>query len=151
VERAKNYFDGMWSVGTAQPGICINPANGEHAAQFSEASLDDALTAIGAARHAFDHGAWSRSPRLRESVLLEFAANLQARAPEIERWLVTLNGKLTREARGESPPLCLNCAFMRVWRATCGGAWPRSTTVAIRNSAVNLLAWLASSCHGMRR
>jgi len=101
VERAKNYFDGMWSVGTAQPGICINPANGEHAAQFSEASLDDALTAIGAARHAFDHGAWSRSPRLRESVLLEFAANLQARAPEIERWLVTLNGKLTREARGE--------------------------------------------------
>ena len=101
MERAKNYFDGMWSVGTAQPGICINPANGEHAAQYSEASLDDALTAIGAARQAFDHGAWSRSPRLREAVLLEFAANLQARAPEIERWLVTLKGKLTREARGE--------------------------------------------------
>ena len=77
MERAKNYLDGMWSFGTGQPGICINPANGEHAAQYSEASLDDALTAIGAARQAFDHGAWSRSPRLREAVLLEFAANLQ--------------------------------------------------------------------------
>jgi len=101
MDRALNYFGGRWTAGAGAAGDCINPATSDVAAQFSEATLDEALPAIEAARAAFDTGTWSRSPRLREAVLLEFAANLQARAPEIERWLVTLNGKLAREARGE--------------------------------------------------
>ena len=101
MERALNYFEGRWTAGAGPAGACINPANGEVAAQFSEVTLAEVLPAIDAARVAFDSGIWPRSPRLRESVLLEFAANLAARAPEIERWLVTLNGKLAREAKGE--------------------------------------------------
>ncbi|MFN9452246.1 MAG: aldehyde dehydrogenase family protein, partial [Rubrivivax sp.] len=101
MDRALNYFGGHWTAGAGAAGDCINPATSEVAAQFSDATLDEALPAIEAARAAFDTGPWSRSPRRREAVLLEFAANLQARAPEIEHWLVTLNGKLAREARGE--------------------------------------------------
>lgn len=101
MERALNFFSGRWAAGAGAAGVCTNPADGEPVANYSESLLDEALSAIEDARTAFDHGAWPRSPRLREAVLLEFAARLQARAPEVERWLVTLNGKLAREARGE--------------------------------------------------
>jgi betaine-aldehyde dehydrogenase len=120
--RALNYFSGRWTAGTGAAGECINPATSEVAAQFSDATLDEALSAIEAARTAFDAGPWSRSPRLREAVLLEFAANLQARAPEIERWLVTLNGKLAREARGE---LATAVSELRFYAGLARNLWGR--------------------------
>jgi acyl-CoA reductase-like NAD-dependent aldehyde dehydrogenase len=101
MERALNFLGGSWAASDGPPGVCINPATGEPAAHYSEASAEEVLAAVAAARAAFDRSAWPRSPRLREAVLLEFAANLQARAAQVEQWLVTLNGKLAREARGE--------------------------------------------------
>jgi acyl-CoA reductase-like NAD-dependent aldehyde dehydrogenase len=122
MERALNFFGGRWTVGQGQAGVCINPATAEPAAEYSEASLDEALAAIDAARAAFDQGPWPRSPRLREAVLLEFAAQLQARAPEIERWLVTLNGKLAREARGE---LATAVSELRFYAGLARNLWGR--------------------------
>ena len=85
MDCALNFLGGSWVASDRPPGVCINPATGEPAAQFSEASAEEARAAVAAARVAFDRGAWPRSPRLRETVLLEFAANLQARAPQIEQ------------------------------------------------------------------
>jgi acyl-CoA reductase-like NAD-dependent aldehyde dehydrogenase len=64
MERALNFFGGRWTAGQGQAGACINPATAEPAAEYSEASLDEALAAIDAARAAFDQGPWPRSPRL---------------------------------------------------------------------------------------
>lgn len=126
MERALNYFDGRWTAGRGEVGVCINPADGAPVAQYSEASLDEALAAIDAARKAFDQGPWSRSPRLRESVLLEFAANLQAQALELERWLVTLNGKLGREARGE---IATAVSELRFYAGLARNLWGRVAEV----------------------
>jgi methyl-accepting chemotaxis protein len=50
MERALNYFGGRWTAGHAAAGECINPATSEVAAQFSDATLNEALPAIEAAR-----------------------------------------------------------------------------------------------------
>lgn len=151
MERALNYFDGRWTAGRGEVGVCINPADGAPVAQYSEASLDEALAAIDAARKAFDQGPWSRSPRLRESVLLEFAANLQAQALELERWLVTLNGKLGREARGEIATAVSELRFYAGLARNLWDAWLKSTMAVSRRSVVSPPVSPRSSCRGMRR
>lgn len=126
MERALNYFSGQWTAGSGDAGYCINPADGEPVALFSEAQLDEGVAAITAARTAFDQGAWPRSPRLREAVLLEFATRLEARAPEIEHWLVTLNGKLAREARGE---VATAVSELRFYAGLARNIWGRAAEV----------------------
>ena len=126
MDQALNYFDGRWTAGAGTARDCINPANSVPAAQYTEASLDEALASIDAARTAFDYGPWPRSPRLREAVLLEFAANLQARAPEIESWLVTLNGKLAREARGE---IATAVSELRFYAGLARNLWGRTAEI----------------------
>ena len=54
-----------------------------------------------AARRAFDHGAWAASPRLRQRVLLDWAAALQARADALAELLTLENGKVIAQSRGE--------------------------------------------------
>lgn len=98
---SKNYFDNVWQMGSGSGGDCHDPATWTLAATYSSASVAEADAAIKAARRAFDGGTWPHVPRLRADILYEFAARLQARINEIEPWLVTLNGKLQREARGE--------------------------------------------------
>jgi betaine-aldehyde dehydrogenase len=101
---AKQLINGQWlttTSGTERIGQCFNPATGEVAALFADGTAAEAQAAVHAARQAFETTAWRRSPRLRAEALLDFATRLEARKDEIADWLVTLNGKLRREAMGE--------------------------------------------------
>jgi len=104
MQTAKQLIGGRWltTVGAHERlGEAFNPASGEVAALFAEGSATEAQAAVAAALQAFEHTAWKRSPRLRAEVLLDFATRLDARKEDIADWLVTLNGKLRREALGE--------------------------------------------------
>ncbi|WP_421953813.1 aldehyde dehydrogenase family protein [Polaromonas sp.] len=104
MQTAKQLIDGRWLTpvsGGERIGQAINPATGDVAALFCDGTAAEAEAAVAAALRAFDNTAWKRSPRLRAEVLLDFAAKLDARKEEIADWLVTLNGKLRREALGE--------------------------------------------------
>jgi betaine-aldehyde dehydrogenase len=104
MQTAKQLIDGHWLTtvsGHERIGQSINPATGEVAALFADGTAIEAQAAVAAALQAFEHTAWRRSPRLRAEVLLDFATRLDARKDELADWLVTLNGKLRREALGE--------------------------------------------------
>jgi betaine-aldehyde dehydrogenase len=100
MQTAKHYIDGEW-LGSAQYGEVCNPATSDIAARFAEGTEADAAAAIAAARRTFDSSPWRHSPKLRADILLAFASRLEQRREEIADWLVTLNGKLRREALGE--------------------------------------------------
>jgi betaine-aldehyde dehydrogenase len=104
MQTAKHYIHGEWvsSIsGREQFGDALNPATSETAARFAEGSEAEAAAAIASARKTFDSSPWRHSPRLRADILLAFATRLEQRREEIADWLVTLNGKLRREALGE--------------------------------------------------
>lgn len=101
---ATHYIDGEWitAAGRAeQLADLINPADSEVAARYAEGGEAEAAAAVTSARKAFDTGTWRQSPRLRADILLAFATRLEQHREEIADWLVTLNGKLRREALGE--------------------------------------------------
>jgi len=104
MQTAKHYIDGKWLTsvdGAERLAPTFNPANSESVAQYADGSAADAQAAIDAAVRAFETSNWKHAPRLRADVLLDFAARLDARKEEIADWLVTVNGKLRREALGE--------------------------------------------------
>lgn len=104
MQTAKHFINGQWITcvaGSEQLGNSYNPATGEVAARYSEGTAAEAQAAVAAAVHAFENTSWRRNPRLRAQVLLDFATKLEARREEVADWLVTLNGKLRREALGE--------------------------------------------------
>lgn len=104
MNTAKHYINGRWleSVGgQAVIGDVLNPATSELAARFCDATANEARAAIAAAREAFEHSSWARSPRVRAEVLLDFASALERRKEEIADVIVAVNGKLRREALGE--------------------------------------------------
>ncbi|MDB5955232.1 aldehyde dehydrogenase family protein [Ramlibacter sp.] len=104
MQTALHYIDGHWlpSIdGQERVGIAVDPASGEPACHFSEGGAPEAEAAVGAALQAFEAGLWAHSPRLRADVLLGFADRLDASKDRVADWLVTLNGKLWREAMGE--------------------------------------------------
>lgn len=104
MQIAQHFINGQWlkSVqGEGKLGGALNPATGQVAAHFAEGGKAEAQAAIDAAARAFAQTTWRRSPRLRAQVLLDFASRLEARRESLADWLVTLNGKLRREAMGE--------------------------------------------------
>lgn len=104
MQVAKHLIDGQWTTsvqGSETLGDVINPATSEVAARFAHGTVHEAQAAVAAASKAFEYAQWRRNPRLRAQVLLDFASRLEDRRDEIADWLVTLNGKLRREALGE--------------------------------------------------
>jgi acyl-CoA reductase-like NAD-dependent aldehyde dehydrogenase len=104
MQIAKQHIDGEWLTSvdsTERLAPTFNPANSETVAQYADGNAADAHAAIDAAVRAFETSQWKHAPRLRADVLLDFAARLDARKEEIADWLVTVNGKLRREALGE--------------------------------------------------
>lgn len=104
MQIAKQHIDGKWLTSvdsTERLAPTFNPANSETVAQYADGNAADAHAAIDAAARAFETSQWKHAPRLRADVLLDFAARLDARKEEIADWLVTVNGKLRREALGE--------------------------------------------------
>jgi len=104
ITTAKHYIDGRWISALNEPariGETLNPATSEVAARFCEGTLAEGQAAVAAAKKAFAQTSWRQNARLRADVLLDFAAKLDAQKELIADWLVTVNGKLRREALGE--------------------------------------------------
>jgi betaine-aldehyde dehydrogenase len=99
------YIEGRWtgSVDThAGTQELLNPATSECVACTALGSRADAMAAITAARRAFDTTGWQHAHRDRAAVLLRFADRLEAQRERVADLLVELNGKLRREAMGET-------------------------------------------------
>ncbi len=98
----RNWIGGIWQdAASGATAGSINPADGSVVGCFADGAAGDAAEAIAAARRAFDHGTWAMSPRLRQDVLLEWAARLDGRVEDLATLLVLENGKTIAQARGE--------------------------------------------------
>lgn len=74
------FIDGRWS-GARHGGrrVITCPADGSPVGEVDEASREDTLDAIAAARAAFDHGPWARVPWAERAALLGRVADLLVR------------------------------------------------------------------------
>jgi betaine-aldehyde dehydrogenase len=96
---ARHWIDGE-SVG--DPTVdSIDPATGERVGRFANGGRAEAEAAVAAARRAFDNTDWAAAPRLRQNVLLRWAAALDARKEELAQLLTRDNGKAIAQSRGE--------------------------------------------------
>lgn len=102
MNTALNYLGGEWQAADAgRTRDAFDPATGEVAARFVNTTVAETGQAIAAARHGFEHSTWAQQPKLRSDVLRLFADRLEQNQSAIADSLVTLNGKLRREAEGE--------------------------------------------------
>lgn len=104
MKLAKHYIQGEWLAAIEIEAITqsnTNPATGELVAEFCDGGQAEAQAAVLAAKQAFTQTDWRRNARLRAELLLSFAERLEEQREDIADWLVTLNGKLRREAIGE--------------------------------------------------
>ncbi|TKT69670.1 aldehyde dehydrogenase family protein [Aquamicrobium sp. LC103] len=99
--EARNYIDGEWLGGGAALDS-RNPADGKVLGTYVPGTRALADQAAAVARETFERSAWASSPRLRAAVLFEFADRLEAAKEEIADLVVAENGKLRREALGET-------------------------------------------------
>lgn len=95
------YVDGTW-VGDPRDAVTSrDPSTGDALGGFVPIDAPGFDAAVSAARSAFDAGAWAHSPRLRSSVLLDFAQRLEKSKGEVAALLSTENGKLHHDAEHE--------------------------------------------------
>ncbi len=98
---ALNYIGGEWVKG-AGARDSVNPADGSVLGSYEPGTKALADQAAALARETFETTGWASSPRLRAAVLFEFADRLEAAKDEIADLVVAENGKLRREALGET-------------------------------------------------
>ena len=79
----------------------LDPATGERVGRFADGDETTAQAAVGAARQASDRSDWPAAPRLRQRVLLRWAAALEAQADALAVLLTRENGKAIAQSRGE--------------------------------------------------
>jgi len=100
--EGRHWIGGEWlGPGCDRVFPSLNPANGKILGHAADAGPGWVQAAIESAREAFDKTTWSRSPRLRASALLRFAANVSARADSLSQLLTAENGKPLAAARTE--------------------------------------------------
>src|SRR4051794_3347070 len=83
------FIDGKWVDGTGDDTLTvINPATEQQIGVVPEGTVEDARTAISAARTAFDDGPWGRTTPQERAVVLNAMADIMQR-----RWdeLIALN------------------------------------------------------------
>ncbi|GAA0641272.1 aldehyde dehydrogenase family protein [Kutzneria viridogrisea] len=97
------FIDGKWeSAEDGQTRAVINPFDGSELAQVAEAAEADSRRAIEAARRAFDHGTWPRTPAAERGALLDRVADLLLRDKETLAHSETLDtGKTLGESRAD--------------------------------------------------
>ncbi|MBU1314458.1 MAG: aldehyde dehydrogenase family protein [Alphaproteobacteria bacterium] len=98
---ADNYINGEWIAGSGT-AESTNPADGSVLGHYGPGTAALAHQAVAVARETFDRTGWAASPRLRAAVLFELADRLEAARDEIADLIVAENGKLRREALGET-------------------------------------------------
>ncbi len=99
---AKHWIGGAWedSVG-GNVAESIDPATGAVLGRFAAGGEAEAASAVAAARESFETTLWPQSPRLRQDVLLEWAARIEADRQALARLLTGENGKVLRLSEGE--------------------------------------------------
>ena len=100
--NGNHYISGSW-VDDSPNGFreSINPNDGSVLGTAPNGSSELASQAVESARQAFEFSTWPSDPRLRASVLLDFAAALEARADEIAILMSRENGKVLGQAKHE--------------------------------------------------
>lgn len=100
VPESRMLIDGKWVKGDAGTRAVINPSTGEAFAEVPEASPEQALQAIAAARRA--QPAWGRKSPLERARYMKRIAQLVRRdADRLARIVVMEQGKPINEAHGE--------------------------------------------------
>lgn len=102
IQTARHLIGGDWVEGPDEFHDSVNPATGQVLGRYSPGEPALVEAAALAARAAFFGGDWSRSPRLRTQALFEIADRLEAAKEEIADLVVAENGKIRREALGET-------------------------------------------------
>ena len=95
-----NWIDGEW-VDSGIYKDSINPATYEVIGQFADATHEDAVNAIAAAKYAFKNTTWKDDRLLRARVLNEMADLFDQYFDELVLLLSTENGKVKAEAELE--------------------------------------------------
>lgn len=100
--HARNLIDGHWQPAfSRETAESIDPSNLAVIGRFEAGGSRDAEAAVSAARAAFERPSWSQNARVRQIVLLEWAARMERRSEELARLLTLENGKPLAQARGE--------------------------------------------------
>jgi succinate-semialdehyde dehydrogenase/glutarate-semialdehyde dehydrogenase len=93
---------GEWGAGRAGGTFgVLDPATEESLAEVADATVDDALDAVGAAHDAL--GGWANTaPRQRAEILRTAFELMTERSEQFARLMAAENGKSLRDARGEA-------------------------------------------------
>src|SRR5690606_9447754 len=102
VNNALNLVGGAWQPSvTGRVAESRNPADSCVLGVFPDSSREDAEVAVDAAVKAFGLTTWTRNPRLRQKVLLEWASRMEQQQEALARLLTLENGKVLAQSRGE--------------------------------------------------
>ena len=98
--QSQHFIDGQWTSADRWTDS-LDPANGELIGCFADGGEAEAEAAVAAAARAFNNPQWAQNPRLRQQLLLEWAAALKARQEQLAQLLTRENGKALAQSRGE--------------------------------------------------
>jgi acyl-CoA reductase-like NAD-dependent aldehyde dehydrogenase len=98
--QSQHFIDGQWTAADRWTDS-LDPANGELIGRFADGGETEAQAAVAAAARAFNDPQWAQNPRLRQQLLLEWAAGLKARQEPLAQLLTRENGKALAQSRGE--------------------------------------------------
>lgn len=98
--QSQHFIDGQWTAADRWTDS-LDPANGELIGCFADGGEAEAEAAVAAAARAFNDPQWAQNPRLRQQLLLEWAAGLKARQEQLAQLLTRENGKALAQSRGE--------------------------------------------------
>lgn len=99
---AQHWIHGEWTGDRNGPAReNRNPANGEPLGYVADADVDEVQAAIDSAHSAFYGSGWRRQPRLRATVLLRFARNVERNRDALAELLTLENGKPLAASRAE--------------------------------------------------
>jgi len=98
--QVRHFIDGEWCE-SGQWSESLDPANAGIIGRFADGGLHEAQAAVDAAARAFADPQWSQNPRLRQQILLDWAAALKDRQEELANLLTRENGKALAQSRGE--------------------------------------------------
>ncbi|MGW7417354.1 aldehyde dehydrogenase family protein [Streptomyces sp. NPDC054863] len=99
-QHARNYINGRW-IDSARHTASLSPSTGEVLGTFADAGVEEATSAIAAAREAFESTPWARDRNLRAKALFEMADHLEERRDAFITLLARENGKVLGEAAFE--------------------------------------------------
>src|ERR1700758_492939 len=101
IEPARHWINGEW-IGSSTVANSISNSTGDVLGQYSAGGRPEAVSAIAAARNAFDNGTWAHDPQLRARARSELADRLDERAEVIALTISREMGKTLRDSQLEA-------------------------------------------------